>query len=66
MRCFFTEKVTLRSFVSQVRSHRVYTEKGVPISVIGTAQVKINGEHQDMLEKAAEQFGGKHPDEIQR
>merc|ERR1712227_482889 len=50
----------------EVRSHRVYTEKGVPISVIGTAQVKINGEHQDMLEKAAEQFGGKHPDEIQR
>merc|ERR1712038_1767277 len=50
----------------EVRSQRVYPEKGVPISVIGTAQVKINGEHQDMLEKAAEQFGGKHPDEITR
>merc|ERR1719474_2319394 len=36
------------------------------ISVIGTAQVKINGENTEMLEKAAEQFGGKHSDEITR
>merc|ERR1719342_239600 len=50
----------------EVRSQRVYTEKGVPISVIGTAQVKINGENTEMLEKAAEQFGGKHADEITR
>merc|ERR1719474_2031667 len=50
----------------EVRSQRVYTEKGVPISVIGTAQVKINGENTEMLEKAAEQFGGKHSDEITR
>merc|ERR1712117_85431 len=50
----------------EVKSPRVYTEKGVPISVVGTAQVKINGEKQEMLELAAEQFGGKHPHEIQR
>merc|ERR1711872_676393 len=60
------QRIPLNTMTLEVRSHRVYTEKGVPISVIGTAQVKINGEHQDMLEKAAEQFGGKHPDEIQR
>merc|ERR1719511_610685 len=48
----------------EVRSHRVYTEKGVPISVIGTAQVKINGSNEEMLAFAVEQFGGKPVDEV--
>ena len=42
----------------EVYSPRVYTMQGVPISVIGTAQVKINGSNEKMLEFAAEQFGG--------
>merc|ERR1711915_1131220 len=44
---------------------RVYTSKGVPISVVGTAQVKINGTSEEMLSYAAEQFGGKDVNEIQ-
>jgi len=59
-------RIPLSVMTLEVRSPRVYTEKGVPISVVGTAQVKINGEKSEMLELAAEQFGGKHPDEIQR
>merc|ERR1712064_113750 len=38
--------------------------QGVPISVIGTAQVKINGSNEKMLEFAAEQFGGKPSQDI--
>merc|ERR1711915_46044 len=41
-----------------------YTSQGVPISVVGTAQVKINGSSEEMLGYAAEQFGGKDQDEI--
>merc|ERR1712062_300130 len=59
-------RIPLSVMTLEVRSPRVYTEKGVPISVVGTAQVKINGSKTEMLELAAEQFGGKHPDEIQR
>jgi len=47
-----------------ILTERVYTSQGVPISVIGTAQVKINGSSKEMLESAAEQFGGKDEDEI--
>jgi len=59
-------RIPLNTMTLQVTSPRVYTELGVPISVIGTAQVKINGEQQEMLEMAAEQFGGKESHEIQR
>merc|ERR1712198_562259 len=49
----------------EVKTPRVYTSKGVPISVVGTAQVKINGASEEMLSYAAEQFGGKDVNEIQ-
>eukprot|EP00092_Neocalanus_flemingeri_P096330 GFUD01122615.1.p1 GENE.GFUD01122615.1~~GFUD01122615.1.p1 ORF type:complete len:402 (-),score=170.45 GFUD01122615.1:944-2080(-) len=48
----------------EVHSPRVYTSQGVPISVVGTAQVKINGSSEEMLGYAAEQFGGKPVDQI--
>ena len=32
--------------------------QGVPLTVVGVAQVKINGADEDMLSYAAEQFGG--------
>lgn len=60
------QKIPLNTMTLEVKSPRVYTEAGVPISVVGTAQVKINGEKQEMLELAAEQFGDKHPQEILR
>merc|ERR1712038_1221679 len=60
------QRIPLNTMTLEVHSPRVYTSQGVPISVIGTAQVKINGSKTEMLEYAAEQFGGKPPHEILR
>lgn len=49
----------------QVESPCVYTSQGVPISVTGIAQVKIQGQNEDMLLTACEQFLGKTEAEIQ-
>lgn len=49
----------------QVESPCVYTSQGVPISVTGIAQVKIQGQNEDMLLTACEQFLGKNETEIQ-
>jgi len=48
----------------EVFSPRVYTSQGVPISVTGIAQVKINGANEDMIVAACEQFGDKSDDEV--
>ena len=60
------QRIPLNTMTLEVHSPRVYTSQGVPISVIGTAQVKINGSSEQMLQFAAEQFGGKPPHEILR
>ncbi|KOB68833.1 putative flotillin [Operophtera brumata] len=49
----------------QVESPTVYTSQGVPISVTGIAQVKIQGQNAEMLLSACEQFLGKSEQEIQ-
>lgn len=49
----------------QVDSPTVYTSQGVPISVTGIAQVKIQGQNEEMLLAACEQFLGKTDAEIQ-
>lgn len=49
----------------QVDSPTVYTSQGVPISVTGIAQVKIQGQNEEMLLAACEQFLGKTESEIQ-
>ena len=49
----------------QVESPTVYTSQGVPISVTGIAQVKIQGSNEEMLLTACEQFLGKSEAEIQ-
>lgn len=49
----------------QVESPTVYTSQGVPISVTGIAQVKIQGQNEEMLNAACEQFLGKRESEIQ-
>ncbi|KAF5279002.1 hypothetical protein FQA39_LY05680 [Lamprigera yunnana] len=49
----------------QVDSPTVYTSQGVPISVTGIAQVKIQGQNEEMLLAACEQFLGKKEIEIQ-
>merc|ERR1711971_481384 len=37
------QRIPLNTMTLEVHSPRVYTSQGVPISVVGTAQVKING-----------------------
>lgn len=47
-----------------IESPKVYTQQGVPISVTGIAQVKIQGQHSEMLRAACEQFLNKSEEEI--
>jgi len=49
-----------------VTSTEVYTSQGVNITVTGIAQVKIQGQNEEMLLAACEQFLGKTEDEIQQ
>merc|ERR1719221_290899 len=58
------QRIPLNTMTLEVHSPRVYTSQGVPISVVGTTQVKINGSSEEMLAFAAEQFGGKPVDEV--
>merc|ERR1712168_576236 len=58
------QRIPLNTMTLEVHTSNVYTSQGVPISVVGTAQVKINGSSEEMLAYAAEQFGGKGQDEI--
>ena len=47
-----------------VNTPKVYTSQGVALSIVGTAQVKINGSSEDMLRYAAEQFGSKTQEDL--
>merc|ERR1712045_96766 len=58
------QKLPLSTMTLVVNSPTVYTSQGVPISVTGVAQVKINGQNEEMLRAAIEQFGDKTDDEI--
>jgi len=58
------QRLPLSTITLVVQSPKVYTSQGVPISVTGVAQVKINGQNVEMLRAAAEQFGDKSEDEI--
>ena len=43
------QRIPLNTMTLSVNTQRVYTSQGVGISVVGTAQVKINGSSEDML-----------------
>lgn len=58
------QRIPLSTMTLIIRSDKVYTSQGVPISVTGVAQVKINGSNDEMLRAAAEQFGSKSSEEI--
>lgn len=58
------QRITLNSMTLVIESPRVYSQQGVPVSVTGIAQVKIDGRNSDMLRSACEQFLGKTEDEI--
>ncbi|KAI1305372.1 Flotillin-1 [Halotydeus destructor] len=58
------QKIALNTMTLTIESPRVYTQQGVPISVTGIAQVKIQGQNNEMLRAACEQFLGKSESEI--
>ncbi|CAG7659311.1 unnamed protein product [Allacma fusca] len=53
------QELPLKTMTLQVESPKVYTCQGVPITVTGIAQVKIQGQNEEMLLNACEQFLGK-------
>jgi len=59
------QRISLNVMTLQIYSRDVNTLKGVPISCTGIAQVKIQGQNQDMLANACMQFLGKSEAEIQ-
>ena len=58
------QRITLNVMTLSIHSNEVNTSEGVPISCIGVAQVKIQGQSQEMLAAACQQFLGKSTREI--
>lgn len=58
------QRISLNTMTLRIRSENVNTQKGVPISCVGVAQVKIQGQNQEMLANACMQFLGKSETEI--
>ncbi|XP_075251270.1 flotillin-1-like isoform X2 [Convolutriloba macropyga] len=58
------QRLSLNTMTFQVETGNVYTKKGVEISVTGIAQLKIDGQNEEMLAKACQQFLGKREREI--
>jgi len=60
----YIQRLSLNTMTLTVTSPAVYTSQGVNITVTGIAQVKIQGQNEEMLLAACEQFLGKNEDEI--
>ncbi|XP_014670279.1 PREDICTED: flotillin-1-like [Priapulus caudatus] len=58
------QRISLNTMTLIISSPMVYTAKGVPISVTGVAQVKVQGQNQEMLASACQQFLGKSEKDI--
>ncbi|MGH0176843.1 UNVERIFIED_CONTAM: hypothetical protein FKN15_007284 [Acipenser sinensis] len=58
------QRISLNTLTLNVKSDKVYTRHGVPISVTGIAQVKIQGQNKEMLAAACQMFMGKSEQEI--
>uniref|UniRef100_A0AAR2JC71 Flotillin n=1 Tax=Pygocentrus nattereri TaxID=42514 RepID=A0AAR2JC71_PYGNA len=58
------QRISLNTLTLNVKSDKVYTRHGVPISVTGIAQVKIQGQNKEMLATACQMFMGKSEAEI--
>ncbi|XP_063794092.1 flotillin-1-like [Pseudophryne corroboree] len=59
------QRISLNTMTLNVKSEKVYTRHGVPISVTGIAQVKIQGQNKEMLAAACQMFLGKADNEVQ-
>merc|ERR1712071_446512 len=60
------QRISLNTMTLKVESPGVYTSQGVPIPVTGIAQVKVQGQNEEMLLAACEQFLGKDSSQIRR
>lgn len=60
----YIQRLSLNTMTISVPTVNVNTGHGVAISVTGIAQVKIQGQNEEMLLAACEQFLGKNDDEI--
>jgi len=60
----YIQRLSLNTMTISVGTINVNTGHGVAISVTGIAQVKIQGQNEEMLLAACEQFLGKNEDEI--
>jgi len=60
------QRLRLNTMTLQVTSNNVYSAQGVAISVTGIAQVKIQGQNEEMLLAACEQFLSKTEEQIQQ
>ncbi|XP_064616647.1 flotillin-1-like isoform X2 [Liolophura sinensis] len=60
------QRMNLNTMTLAIESSKVYTRQGVSISVTGIAQVKIQGQSNDMLAAACQQFLGKSENEIRK
>lgn len=60
------QKISLNTMTLTIESPQVYTQLGVAISVTGIAQVKIQGQNEDMLQTACQQFLGKSTTDIRK
>lgn len=58
------QRISLNTLTLNVKSEKVYTRHGVPISVTGIAQVKIQGQNKEMLAAACQMFLGKTENEV--
>lgn len=59
------QKLSLNTMTLKIDTANVYTRLGVPISVTGIAQVKVQGQNKDMLLQACQQFLGKTEREVE-
>lgn len=60
------QRISLNLMTLSIASSKIYTSMGVPISVTGMAQVKIESTKMEMLAHACQQFLGRTEAEIKR
>ncbi|XP_022110844.1 flotillin-1-like isoform X1 [Acanthaster planci] len=60
------QKLSLNTMTLKIDTANVYTRLGVPVSVTGIAQVKVQGQNKDMLLQACQQFLGKTEQEVEQ
>ncbi|KAL3870451.1 hypothetical protein ACJMK2_038516 [Sinanodonta woodiana] len=60
------QRMNLNTMTLAIESPMVYTKQGTAISVTGIAQVKIQGQNEEMLASACELFLGKSESEVRK